>query len=128
MRTYLGANRKILRISLRFVPFCYISYQAQRTIDQWVSQNCKKHEKLNIILPTAVFGILSCKAEKQIQNVQYSKEPVTKPISFKEGIISTIENREFELTFSTDGLKIYFSRRIPQGKQMIYVRDFSNEE
>ncbi len=43
---------------------------------------------------------------------------------FAEGIISTEENSEFELTFSEDGRQIYFSRRAPEGKQMIYESEF----
>ena len=83
-------------------------------------------KKLYIILSTALFGIASCKTEQKIPTIEYSKEVVSKPIPFAEGIISTTENSEFELTFSIDGLKTYFSRREPKGKQMIYVSDFDN--
>lgn len=83
-------------------------------------------KKLYIILLTALFGIASCKTEQKIPTIEYSKEVVSKPIPFAEGIISTTENSEFELTFSIDGLKTYFARREPKGKQMIYVSDFDN--
>ncbi len=81
-------------------------------------------KKFNIILLTALLSILSCKTKQKIPNIEYSKEVVSQPIPFAEGIISTAENSEFELTFSTNGLRTYFSRRIPEGKQMIYVSDF----
>lgn len=59
-------------------------------------------------------------------SINYSKEVVSEPIPFAKGIISTENNSEFELTFSTDGLKTYFSRRAPEKKQKIYVSDFIN--
>lgn len=75
-----------------------------------------------------IFGISSCKNDKKIPEIQYSNDIISKPIPFAKGIISTTDNSEFELTFSTDGLKTYFSRRAPEKKQKIYVSDFENGE
>ena len=83
-------------------------------------------KKLNILFIIIILGFLSCKNDKKIPEIQYSKDIVSKPIPFAKGIISTTDNSEFELTFSTDGLKTYFSRRAPEKKQKIYVSDFKN--
>ncbi len=83
-------------------------------------------KKSNIILLTALIGIVGCQTAQKIPSVEYSKGVVSKPIPFAEGIISTKENSEFELTFSTNGLEVYFSRRAPAQKQRIYVSDFKN--
>lgn len=83
--------------------------------------------KLNIVLLFAIFLLLSCKTEGELPKIKYSKEVVSKPIPFAEGVISTTDNSEFELTFSADGLKTYFSRRKPKGKQKIYVSNFKND-
>ncbi|ALM06393.1 hypothetical protein SB49_00090 [Sediminicola sp. YIK13] len=68
----------------------------------------------------------NCNNVPKIPKIEYSKEIVSSPISFAMGIISTEENSEFELTFSADGLKVYFSRREPGKKQKIYVSDFKD--
>ncbi|MFP4847021.1 TolB family protein [Winogradskyella sp. PE311] len=82
--------------------------------------------KINLLLLITILGFLSCEKENKIPEINYSKEVVSKPIPFGKGIISTENNSEFDLTFSTDGLKTYFSRRPPNEKQMIYVSDFKN--
>jgi Tol biopolymer transport system component len=74
-----------------------------------------------------VFVLSGCDNDLKTPAIQYSKETVSIPKLFAEGIISTENNSEFELTFSADGLRIYFSRRAPKGKQMIYTSDFVNE-
>ncbi|GLR18218.1 TolB-like translocation protein [Portibacter lacus] len=84
--------------------------------------------RLNLIYTIIILGLVSCTNEQKIPKIQYSKEVVSKPIPFAEGIISTVDNSEFELTFSTDGLKVYFSRRPPEGKQMIYTSDFKDSK
>ena len=71
-------------------------------------------------------GFLGCKSTNYIPEINYSETSVKVPVPFAKGIISTEENSEFELTFSTDGLKTYFSRRKPNEKQMIYESDFKN--
>ena len=82
--------------------------------------------KLNIIFGIIIFGFVSCNNEQKIPEIEYSKEVVSEPIPFAKGVISTENNSEFELTFSTDGLKTYFSRRPPAEKQMIFESDFIN--
>lgn len=82
--------------------------------------------KLTVLFLIAIFGILSCKNEQKIPEINYSKEVVSKPIPFADGVISTENNSEFELTFSPDGLKTYFSRRAPGEKQMIFESDFKD--
>jgi Tol biopolymer transport system component len=77
-------------------------------------------KKLNYVLLTTILVFLSCKSDQQIPEINYSKDVVSEPIPFAQGIISTEENSEFELTFSTDGLTTYFSRRAPEQKQTIY--------
>jgi Tol biopolymer transport system component len=81
---------------------------------------------VHIILLIATFGLLGCTNDQKAPEIEYSKEVVSKPIPFAEGIISTEENSEFDLTFSADGLTTYFSRRAPGGKQMIYVSNFDD--
>ena len=83
-------------------------------------------KKFNIIIIIAVFGFISCKNQQIIPQIKYSKEAVSKPIPFAKGVISTEANSEFELTFSIDGLTIYFSRRPPGEKQMIYKSNFKD--
>lgn len=83
-------------------------------------------QKFSIISFILFFSISSCKNKPGTPQIQYAKEIISIPIPFAEGIISTTENSEFDLTFSTDGLKVYFSRRPPEGKQMIYESDFVN--
>ena len=75
-----------------------------------------------------IFGFLSCTNEQKKPEINYATKPVAIPIPFAEGVISTKDNSEFELTFSTDGLKAYFSRRAPEAKQKIYVSEFKNDE
>ena len=82
--------------------------------------------KFKIILIITIFGMWNCKNVPNTPKIEYSKEIVSSPIPFAKGIISTDVNSEFELTFSADGLKVYFSRRAPGKKQKIYVCDFKD--
>jgi Tol biopolymer transport system component len=81
-------------------------------------------KKINIIFLTAILGFLSCKSEQKTPEINYSNDVVYEPVPFAQGIISTENNSEFELTFSTDGLTTYFSRRAPEQKQVIYESKF----
>lgn len=67
---------------------------------------------------------IGCKNESIPPEINYSENPVSIPEPFAPGIISTEENSEFELTFSQDGRRAYFSRRAPGEKQAIYQTDF----
>lgn len=68
----------------------------------------------------------SCSKQSKIPQINYSSKVISTPQLFAEGIISTKESSEFELAFSTDGLRIYFSRRQSNKKQMIYESDFAS--
>ena len=59
-------------------------------------------------------------------SVSYSDTVVDKPILFAPGIISTETNNEFEMGLSPDGKTIYFTRRIGDEMQKIYVSNFEN--
>lgn len=83
-------------------------------------------KKIYIVFLIAILGFSGCKSEQKIPEINYSNDVVSEPVPFAQGIISTENNSEFDLTFSTDGLKTYFSRRPPNEKQMIYVSDFKN--
>lgn len=77
-----------------------------------------------IFLTTLVF--MGCNEGLQVPEVNYYNHEIATPIPFAEGIISTYENSEFDLTFSVDGLKVYFSRRKPNEKQKIYESEFKD--
>lgn len=81
---------------------------------------------INIVFLISIFGLLNCKEGNKRPEIKYSQEVVSKPVPFAEGVISTSDNSEFELTFSTDGLKTYFSRRAPGEKQVIYESNFED--
>ncbi len=70
--------------------------------------------------------LLGCQSQEQSNSVEYTKDRVTDAIPFAKGIISTDENSEFEIMFSPNGLKAYFSRRAPGEKQKIYETEFVN--
>lgn len=71
-------------------------------------------------------ALSGCKSTSRQTTVWYSREKVVVAAPFAPGIISTKENSEFDLTFSPDGLKAYFSRRAPEQKQKIYETSFRN--
>ncbi|MEM9824020.1 MAG: hypothetical protein AAF985_23245, partial [Bacteroidota bacterium] len=58
--------------------------------------------------------------------LNYSPSTVDRAIAFAPGTISTETNSEFDIMFSPDGKKAYFSRRAPGGKQKIYQTTFMN--
>jgi WD40-like Beta Propeller Repeat len=70
--------------------------------------------------------IFSCNKIEQSSSVDYSTEKITQAIPFAKGIISTEDNSEFQIMFSPNGRKAYFSRRAPEEKQKIYETDFEN--
>lgn len=74
----------------------------------------------------AFVGLSACANPNNSAQIDYYPAPISTPIPFAEGIISTAENSEFELTFSVDGRKVYFSRRQPNQKQQLYESDFEN--
>ncbi len=82
--------------------------------------------KVNATLLASILILSACSEGLKIPKISYFNEEISTPIPFAEGIISTAENSEFDLTFSTDGLKTYFSRRSPGEKQKIYESEFKN--
>lgn len=82
--------------------------------------------KIKTILLFTTVMLSGCSDNPKVPEIDYYSFEVSSPIPFAEGIISTKENSEFDLTFSVDGLKVYFSRRIPNEKQKIYESEFIN--
>ena len=82
--------------------------------------------KFKVFLLVGILTIISCKNLHKTAEIRYSILDVSTPRPFAKGIISTDKNSEFDLTFSTDGLRVYFSRRAPKEKQMIYISDYKN--
>jgi Tol biopolymer transport system component len=80
--------------------------------------------KFTTILFLAALTLSGCKDELKVQQINYYSKEISTPILFGEGKISTSDNSEFDLTFSVDGLTVYFSRRKPNEKQKIYESDF----
>jgi Tol biopolymer transport system component len=75
-----------------------------------------------------LLAILSCAPHKVAKtNTLYSDRPIAVPEIFAEGIISTKNNSEFDICFSSDGLVAYFTRRIGSDKQKIWQSNFINE-
>lgn len=83
----------------------------------------KPYSFLSILLFAST---LSCSSPDSTPTVNYSATTVSTPTLFGEGVISTTQNSEFELTISTDGRSIYFTRRAPEEKQKIYQSEFVN--
>jgi Tol biopolymer transport system component len=67
-----------------------------------------------------------CDSVKTSNSVDYASETIMEPTPFAKGVISTEDNSEFDIMFSPDGLKAYFSRRVPREKQKIYETNFEN--
>ena len=82
----------------------------------------------NIPIPfiITILSLFSCTSTQRIPTISYSKTTISTPIPLAEGIISTKENSEFDLTFSPNGRQLYFTRRKPTEKQKIYESNFSN--
>lgn len=70
--------------------------------------------------------LIGCTEGLKVPTVNYYNDEISTPILFGEGVISTRENSEFDLTFSADGSTVYFSRRKPNEKQKIYESEFKN--
>ncbi len=70
--------------------------------------------------------LISCNTTQVANSVNYASVPVKEAIPFAEGIISTAANSEFQIMFTPDGLRAYFSRRAPEQKQKIYETEFQN--
>ena len=82
--------------------------------------------KLKLYYLILLFPIIGVAQQDVFPQIQYEKNNLTTPTVFGENIISTKENSEFDLTFSKDGKRIYFTRREPEQKQKIFFSDFKN--
>ncbi|MBL7978674.1 MAG: PD40 domain-containing protein [Bacteroidetes Order II. Incertae sedis bacterium] len=60
-------------------------------------------------------------------SIPYAEKSIKIPELFAEGVISTKQNSEFDICFSPDGKKAYFTRRVANEKQKIYVTSFVNK-
>ena len=78
-----------------------------------------------LILGILCMGIFSC--TETTNSVKYSKETISKPTLFAEGIISTKTNSEFDLSFTPNGNSVYFTRRKESEPQKILVTNFEND-
>ena len=74
-----------------------------------------------------VLGLIGCDSKEKTSQIAYASQPITTPTPFAEGVISTSDNSEFDITFTPDGLTAYFSRRAPGEKQKIFVTRFLDE-
>ena len=83
-------------------------------------------QNIAIIFIITILSLFSCTSTQRIPTISYSIKNISTPIPFAEGIISTKENSEFDLTFSPNGRQLYFTRRKPTEKQKIYESNFSN--
>jgi hypothetical protein len=80
-----------------------------------------------IIIGFMLMMIFGCKTVQKSNFIDYSTgQSISEAIPFAKGVISTEQNSEFEIAFSPDGLKAYFSRRAPGEKQKIYETNFEN--
>ena len=82
--------------------------------------------KFNATVFLVILSLSGCTKEIKTPKISYYADEISVPIRFGEGVISTNVYSEFDLAFSVDGLKVYFSRRKPNEKQQIYESDFEN--
>lgn len=80
----------------------------------------------NLFILIVFLLVMSCSLAKVSNKISYDINPVVTAVPFAEGIISTKGNSEFSVMFSPDGRRVYFSRRVPAGKQKIYESEFKN--
>ena len=78
------------------------------------------------IIVLSVIIAFGCENPEKSISVNYASDIINEAQPFAKGIISTEENSEFEIAFSPDGLKAYFTRRAPGEKQKIYETEFIN--
>ena len=83
--------------------------------------------KRQIIFLTAIITFCACatKIPKRTA-LNYSDRVTVTPELFAEGIISTKESSEFDITFTPDGKTAFFTRRTGNEKQKIWQTTFKN--
>ncbi|MDF1699486.1 MAG: hypothetical protein P1U56_26775 [Saprospiraceae bacterium] len=82
--------------------------------------------KYAFLLAMAILFVSCNQKQHSIKELNYSSNRVDKAIPFAPGVISIKEKSEFDIMFSPNGRKAYFSRRAPEEKQKIYETDFEN--
>lgn len=78
------------------------------------------------VLITIVVLSLGCSEKRSTSSTDYSTEVISEARPFAAGIISTEANSEFQIMFTPDGQKAYFSRRAPEEKQKLFETNFEN--
>ncbi len=80
-----------------------------------------------IILLATIMTLSACatKVPKRT-NLNYSDRTIITPELFAEGIVSTKENNEFDISFTPDGKTAFFTRRTGNDKQKIWQTTFEN--
>ncbi len=81
-------------------------------------------EMNKLIVALALLLVMSCNSSKESNFMDYSKKQIKEAIPFAPGIISTEDKSEFQIMFTPNGRKAYFSRRAPEEKQKIYETEF----
>ena len=79
---------------------------------------------MKTIIGLTIIMLWGCTTGEKSNPVLYATERISEAIPFAPGVISTEENSEFQIMFSPDGRKAYFSRRAPEEKQKIYETEF----
>ena len=80
-----------------------------------------------IIILSVTLTITACATKiPERTTTNYADRVIRTPEPFAEGIISTKENNEFDITFTPDGKTAYFTRRIGNDKQKIWQTTFEN--
>ncbi|MFM9948405.1 MAG: hypothetical protein ACKV1O_10745 [Saprospiraceae bacterium] len=80
-----------------------------------------------IIFLAAIMTFNACATKiPKRTTLNYSDRVISTPELFVEGIISTKENNEFDITFTPDGKTAFFTRRTGNDKQKLWQTTFEN--
>jgi len=85
----------------------------------------KMNKQIIFLLVVVTFSACATKIPKQTTLI-YSDRIINTPELFAEGIISTKDNNEFDITFTPDGKTAFFTRRTGDDKQKIWQTTFEN--
>jgi len=80
--------------------------------------------KYNFIALIGFFFITCSCSQAPFDTIKYSENTIDEAAIFAKGVISSKDNSEFDIMFSPNGRKAYFSRRAPGQKQKIYETAF----
>ncbi|HCY90099.1 MAG TPA: hypothetical protein DHV17_07560 [Chitinophagaceae bacterium] len=80
-----------------------------------------------IILLVLVMSFCTCTSKIPAKSgLRYSNKTISQPEIFAEGIISTKENSEFDITFTPNGRTAFFTRRTGNEKQQLWQTKFKD--